>query len=251
VFYPWTQAIVTTGQSLPSTPPNQAVFLINFPNGTDAQCTLVADGGSAFHLQGKFGERLPDQSAGAGSHGPIGGNETTTIMFTSATTPSTGSGSPAGQDGAGWRLLGTYEVVGPNGNVGNIYQGLGCFVRQVPVVKGSPYFKRYLVYEAGQTFSDFAQNDNVQVQYSVLANRSAQMGALYSTFFGLFAAAGITDYVCHYADIQFAGGQSQWGLLENTYQPSFATVPKYQAYMSLAGPVASPVNYTLMGQSWT
>jgi hypothetical protein len=239
---------ITVGGT-PSTPPNQMIINAKFNVGSSGAATLAVDGGTAFHIQDKTGANIPATYQGA-----INTNDVWAIVFTSATTPSTGPGSPGASPG--WRI-GAWQGIGgaPYPFSGQIAQGLyWASTAKAAYGPGSSFNLRLLSYECGQNFSDFGQPDDVQTAYSIAANRSTQMGTLYTTYFGLFPTYGFNDVVCHYTDVSAAGTQSQWGLLESTNQTGYATVPKYQAYMALVGPPPPPPPSTIpvipMGQAW-
>jgi hypothetical protein len=230
---------VTSGQSLPATPPNQTIIYIDFNGVTNgANATLAADGGTAFPLQERWGTALPANYIGQGF---IGNGYKTPFVFTSVT--ASGSvGTP------GWRI----QFPGWPGppSTGYINPGLDwASTAAAAYGPASTFGLRLLSYECGQTFSDFGHPDTDQTNYSIAANRSTQMGTLYTTYFGEFVANGFNDVVNHYADVSLPGNESQWGLLENIYQTNYATVPKYQAYMGLLGSVSSPSIAITMGHT--
>lgn len=220
---------VATG-AVPSTPTNGTIVFVNFGQTSSGQATLQVDNGGVYPLQDRFGRRV-DSAAGIYVYAA----QVVPVCFTSATYPTTGRGSIPGGTVAGWRQLDTYGYAGSKN--GQQYQGLDWSTSQLSTVStytGSQSVPIKLIgYENGQFFCFFQNPDDVQVQYSLTCNTSTQMGTLYTSFFGQHQAYGFRDVVFHYADITTNSGQSQFGLLQSLYQPSYTTVPKYKAYMQL------------------
>jgi hypothetical protein len=192
---------LTSGLSLPSTPPNGTCIGMTFNAAIGASATLAVDGGNAYPLADPGGTAL-------GSGGVSLGQDTV-FCLTSATS----QGSVTSQ----W-----YETnFGDSG--GWLASAVAQYATDSTIVNGS-YGLNLMGYESGQQFYCFPYNGSTTACEGLYfsANRDVRMGQAYGLYYmELLALPGVTT-INHYQDYGPFSFFGEYGMLENIVNTSSA-----------------------------